>query len=102
MNESIALFERFSGRTLDVRRHDEPVAGDQRRTKADTTRISSRARLGAARLARGRDRAAMGLGRRLVEGRSSRKRAKSAPIHKRTLSGPRRSRYRGGVVFPAC
>jgi UDP-glucose 4-epimerase len=39
MNESIALFERVSGRTLDVRRHDEPVPGDQRRTKADTTRI---------------------------------------------------------------
>jgi UDP-glucuronate 4-epimerase len=44
MNESIELFERVSGRTLDVRRHDEPVPGDQRRTKADTTRI--RAELG--------------------------------------------------------
>jgi nucleoside-diphosphate-sugar epimerase len=39
MNESIALFERVSGRTLDVRRHDDAVPGDQRRTKADTTRI---------------------------------------------------------------
>jgi nucleoside-diphosphate-sugar epimerase len=39
MNESIALFERLAGRTLDVRRHDEAVPGDQRRTKADTTRI---------------------------------------------------------------
>jgi nucleoside-diphosphate-sugar epimerase len=38
MNESIALFERISGRTLDVRRHDA-VPGDQKRTKADTTRI---------------------------------------------------------------
>jgi nucleoside-diphosphate-sugar epimerase len=38
MNESIALFERVSGRTLDVRRHDA-VPGDQKRTKADTTRI---------------------------------------------------------------
>ena len=39
MNESIVLFESVSGRTLDVARHEEPVAGDQRRTKADTTRI---------------------------------------------------------------
>ena len=39
MNESIALFESVSGRTLDVVRHEEPVAGDQRRTQADTTRI---------------------------------------------------------------
>ena len=44
MNESIALFERIAGRTLDVRRHDEAVPGDQRRTRADTTRI--RAELG--------------------------------------------------------
>ncbi|HEY5294834.1 MAG TPA: NAD-dependent epimerase/dehydratase family protein [Gaiellaceae bacterium] len=44
MNETIALFEAVSGRRLDLRRHDEPVAGDQRRTKADTTRI--RAELG--------------------------------------------------------
>src|SRR3954468_2022441 len=33
MNESIALLERISGRTLDVVRHP-PVAGDQRRTNA--------------------------------------------------------------------
>jgi UDP-glucuronate 4-epimerase len=38
MNESIALFEHVSGRTLDLRRH-EAVPGDQQRTKADTTRI---------------------------------------------------------------
>lgn len=38
MNESIALFERVSGRTLDVRR-TTAVPGDQRRTNADTTRI---------------------------------------------------------------
>ncbi len=44
MNESIELFERLAGRTLDVRRHEDPVPGDQRRTKADTTRI--RAELG--------------------------------------------------------
>jgi UDP-glucuronate 4-epimerase len=44
MSESIALFESVSGRTLDVVRHEEPVAGDQRRTMADTTRI--RAELG--------------------------------------------------------
>jgi UDP-glucuronate 4-epimerase len=44
MHETIALFEAVSGRQLDLRRHDEPVAGDQRRTKADTARI--RAELG--------------------------------------------------------
>ena len=44
MNETISLFETVSGRRLDLRRHDEPVAGDQRRTKADTSRI--RAELG--------------------------------------------------------
>ena len=38
MSEAIALFERLAGRTLDVRR-GEAVAGDQRRTVADTTRI---------------------------------------------------------------
>jgi len=40
MNEAIALFERISGRTLDLRRHDA-VPGDQKRTKADTSRIRS-------------------------------------------------------------
>ena len=39
MNESIALFESVSRRRLDVVRYEEPVAGDQRRTQADTTRI---------------------------------------------------------------
>jgi UDP-glucuronate 4-epimerase len=39
MNESIALFESVAERRLNVVRHEEPVAGDQRRTKADTTRI---------------------------------------------------------------
>jgi UDP-glucose 4-epimerase len=38
MTESIELFERVSGRTLDVRRQSA-VPGDQQRTKADTTRI---------------------------------------------------------------
>ena len=38
MNESIALLERISGRTLDVVR-GPAVPGDQRRTNADTTRI---------------------------------------------------------------
>jgi UDP-glucuronate 4-epimerase len=38
MNETIALLERISGRSLEVRRA-EAVAGDQRRTKADTSRI---------------------------------------------------------------
>jgi nucleoside-diphosphate-sugar epimerase len=38
MNETIAVLERISGRTLDVRRHPA-VPGDQRRTQADTTRI---------------------------------------------------------------
>src|SRR6476646_7106758 len=39
MNESIELFERLAGHALYVRRHIYPVPGDQRRTKADTTRI---------------------------------------------------------------
>jgi UDP-glucuronate 4-epimerase len=43
MNETISLLERISGRSLDVRR-EPAVAGDQRRTKADTGRI--RAELG--------------------------------------------------------
>jgi UDP-glucuronate 4-epimerase len=38
MNETIALLERISGRRLEVER-TKAVAGDQRRTKADTTRI---------------------------------------------------------------
>jgi nucleoside-diphosphate-sugar epimerase len=38
MNQSIALLERISGRTLALTRHP-PVPGDQRRTSADTTRI---------------------------------------------------------------
>lgn len=38
MNETIAALEEIAGRRLDVRR-EEAVAGDQRRTKADTTRI---------------------------------------------------------------
>jgi len=38
MNESIALLERISGRRLDVR-HEPAVAGDQRRTAADTARL---------------------------------------------------------------
>jgi len=38
MNEALALLEKIAGRTLD-RRHGPPVPGDQRRTKADTTRI---------------------------------------------------------------
>jgi nucleoside-diphosphate-sugar epimerase len=41
MSEAIELFERISGRALDVRRDPVAVAGDQRRTKADTTRIRS-------------------------------------------------------------
>ena len=42
-NATIALLESIAGRELDVRR-EEAVAGDQRRTMADTTRI--RAELG--------------------------------------------------------
>jgi len=38
LNESIDLLERISGRTLEVT-HRPAVAGDQRRTSADTTRI---------------------------------------------------------------
>ncbi|MGH3048538.1 MAG: NAD-dependent epimerase/dehydratase family protein [Gaiellaceae bacterium] len=40
MNQTIALFEQVSGRTLDLRA-GPVVAGDQRRTQADTTRIRS-------------------------------------------------------------
>ncbi|MGH3002204.1 MAG: NAD-dependent epimerase/dehydratase family protein [Gaiellaceae bacterium] len=39
MTETIELFERVSGRTLEVRRHRDAVPGDQRRTRADTSRI---------------------------------------------------------------
>ena len=39
MNETIELLERISGRELDLRRFEQAVPGDQRRTKADTTRI---------------------------------------------------------------
>ncbi len=39
MNEVIALFESVAGARLDIVRHEDPVAGDQRRTRADTTRI---------------------------------------------------------------
>jgi UDP-glucuronate 4-epimerase len=38
MNKAIEMLEGIAGRRLDVQR-GEPVAGDQRRTKADTTRI---------------------------------------------------------------
>ena len=38
MNEAIATLERIAGRSLEIRR-EPAVAGDQRRTKADTTRI---------------------------------------------------------------
>jgi nucleoside-diphosphate-sugar epimerase len=38
LRETIATLERIAGRTLEIRR-EEPVPGDQRRTKADTTRI---------------------------------------------------------------
>jgi nucleoside-diphosphate-sugar epimerase len=38
LNDAIALLERISGRTLEVT-HRPAVAGDQRRTSADTTRI---------------------------------------------------------------
>jgi nucleoside-diphosphate-sugar epimerase len=40
MNETIQLFEQISGRTLAVSR-STAVPGDQRRTKADTTRIET-------------------------------------------------------------
>ena len=40
MNEAIALLEQIAGRPLDVRR-EPAVPGDQRRTKADTTRIEA-------------------------------------------------------------
>ncbi|HEY4346334.1 MAG TPA: GDP-mannose 4,6-dehydratase [Gaiellaceae bacterium] len=40
LNETIALLEEISGRTLEVER-DEAVPGDQKRTAADTSRIRS-------------------------------------------------------------
>ena len=40
MNETIAKLETIAGRRLDVQR-GEAIAGDQRRTKADTTRITA-------------------------------------------------------------
>ena len=40
MNETIALLEEISSRTLDLSR-EPAVPGDQRRTNADTTRIRS-------------------------------------------------------------
>jgi UDP-glucuronate 4-epimerase len=40
MLDAIAVFERVAGRTLDVR-SGPPVPGDQRRTKADTSRIEA-------------------------------------------------------------
>ena len=40
MNESIALLEQISGRTLELVRRPT-VPGDQRRTNADTTRVSA-------------------------------------------------------------
>jgi UDP-glucuronate 4-epimerase len=40
MNATIELLEQISGRALDLRRQP-PVAGDQRRTRADTARIQS-------------------------------------------------------------
>jgi len=40
MNETITLLEEISGRTLDLSR-EPAVPGDQRRTRADTTRIRS-------------------------------------------------------------
>jgi UDP-glucuronate 4-epimerase len=40
MNDTIALLEEISGRTLDLSR-EPAVPGDQRRTRADTTRIRS-------------------------------------------------------------
>ena len=38
MRDAIALLERVSGRQLELR-EEPPVPGDQRRTRADTTRI---------------------------------------------------------------
>ena len=62
MNEAIALLERLAGAHARRPAHEPPVPGDQRRTKADTTRIRARARLGAATSARGRSREPVGMG----------------------------------------
>ena len=63
MREAIELFERISGRTLELVQ-GPPAAGDMRRTKADTTRI--RADLGweATTAARGRYALSVGMGLR--------------------------------------
>ncbi len=38
MRESVGMLEQIAGRSLEVR-EEPPVPGDQRRTRADTTRI---------------------------------------------------------------
>ncbi len=64
LNETIALLEQISGRSLEVT-YRPAVAGDQRRTSADTTRIRQRARVGALGLPRRRLCGRNGSGRRL-------------------------------------
>ena len=62
LNEAIAYLERISGRTLSVNRAPA-VAGDQRRTRADTTQGREGARLAACGRARGGSARAVGVGR---------------------------------------
>ncbi len=62
MRDTIAIFEELAGRPLEIRDHPA-VPGDQRRTKADTTLIRERARLGADDVAAGRSRGPVGVGR---------------------------------------
>ena len=62
MNEAIELLERISGPPARRAPRAPSVPGDQRRTSADTTRIRGRARLAAARVARGRAPRPVGMG----------------------------------------
>ena len=62
MRDTIAIFEELAGRPLEIRDHPA-VPGDQRRTKADTTLIRERARLGADDVAARRSRGPVGVGR---------------------------------------
>ncbi len=99
LNETIALLEQISGRTLDVVR-EPAVPGDQRRTSADTTRIRAGARLGARGHARGRVCARSGSGPRLEcrshERRPGSQRISAASARSTSGAGGRASAPAGG------
>ncbi len=62
MLEAIAAFEQLAGRKLDVR-VTEAVPGDQRRTKADTSRIEAELGWRPQYVVRGRNPGPVGVGR---------------------------------------